>query len=308
MQELEKYNRSNNSHQDTTHQQPPPPMMVKASVVKSNDSAPDRPNILSRKPHYRPQYRYDPQGEKYSLLYNIIHSNAVLALHSENFYLLTGGMLPQPPVAQVAPSVDMTSQRQPACSQPQQQMSPRLPPQSPVTSSHQMSVNPAASGLPVNPQPQPASHHHQQMSPVAGQMSAAQIIGSSQLQLQAVSSQSQIMSPQVGCCYFKSVEVLKENMLKCIEVDSWYFISDAKCCWTSSVISPTTTATTTTTTGQPNPQPISGINAESHCPISIARTITPQRQYPITVCDHTTPAKWNCTHITKHSYTGHLMF
>ena len=124
-------------------------------------------------------------------------------------------MLPQPPVAQVAPSVDMTSQRQPACSQPQQQMSPRLPPQSPVTSSHQMLVNPAASGLPVNPQPQPASHHHQQMSPVAGQMSAAQIIGSSQLQLQAVSSQPQIMSPQVGFCYFKSVEIFKKNMVKC---------------------------------------------------------------------------------------------
>ena len=62
--------------------------------------------------------------------------------------------------------------------------------------------------------------------------------------------------------------------LKWIEVHScWYFISDAKYCWTSSVISPT--ATTTTTTRQPNPPPISGINAESHCPISIACTITP---------------------------------
>ncbi len=62
--ELEKYNRpmleqsASTTGANTTPAKGTPP--VKA--LKEPVHAPDRPNILSKKPHYRPQYRYDPTG------------------------------------------------------------------------------------------------------------------------------------------------------------------------------------------------------------------------------------------------------
>ncbi|XP_046565817.1 myelin transcription factor 1-like isoform X3 [Haliotis rubra] len=54
--ELEKYNRPTTdvgqSAAKAAHKPKP--------VPKIKDTAPDRPNILSRRPHYKPQYRYDP--------------------------------------------------------------------------------------------------------------------------------------------------------------------------------------------------------------------------------------------------------
>lgn len=71
--ELEKYNRIEipilpnskiqgkpPSQEETTSS--PEPAIVAKPAPKVKDAGIDRPNILSKRPHYRPQYRYDPQA------------------------------------------------------------------------------------------------------------------------------------------------------------------------------------------------------------------------------------------------------
>ena len=58
--ELEKYNRT---HQEAADLPTKPKVLV---LPKPRDSAPERPNILSRRPHYKPQYRYDPSSNSNS--------------------------------------------------------------------------------------------------------------------------------------------------------------------------------------------------------------------------------------------------
>ena len=53
--ELEKYNRPPSEQQASFK-------TLISPKVKEAISAPDRPNILLKKPHYKPQYRYDPIG------------------------------------------------------------------------------------------------------------------------------------------------------------------------------------------------------------------------------------------------------
>ena len=60
--ELEKYNRAvqpdaQNPVSAVVSQLNKPPVLI-----KPKDNAPERPNILSKRPHYKPQYRYDPQA------------------------------------------------------------------------------------------------------------------------------------------------------------------------------------------------------------------------------------------------------
>ncbi|XP_041360391.1 myelin transcription factor 1-like isoform X2 [Gigantopelta aegis] len=71
--ELEKYNRT---HQEAA--EPPTKPKVLVLPPKPRDFAPERPNILSRRPHYKPQYRYDPSSNSNSSTSSNSNSASIL--------------------------------------------------------------------------------------------------------------------------------------------------------------------------------------------------------------------------------------